>query len=116
MNYVHSREQINIADISASFQMAVIDVLLFKTLEAAKKYDHKRIAITGGVACNTRLRKEAGKRLGAFKRYIPSPKLCSDNAAMIAGIGFEFFKKGYSTADLNANVNPNCSLLVELTK
>ncbi|MEW6408170.1 MAG: tRNA (adenosine(37)-N6)-threonylcarbamoyltransferase complex dimerization subunit type 1 TsaB, partial [Patescibacteria group bacterium] len=78
----------DLCNICASFQAAVCDVLISKTIAAAKKYKPKTIALAGGVAANKFLRKkmaqEIKKQIPNTKYLIPSPKYCCDNAAMIA--------------------------------
>lgn len=83
------REDLQIADICASFQQAVIETLVSKTFYAAKKYKINNIVVGGGVAANESLRKEmleAGKKVNK-EVYFPSRELCTDNAAMIAVVG-----------------------------
>ena len=94
LNYINScemkGEEINKADIAASFQEAVVDVLVSHTIEGAKQLGFKKIAMAGGVASNTVLReemKEACERRG-FMFYHPSPILCTDNAAMIGAAAY----------------------------
>lgn len=85
-----------VQDICASFQEAVVDVLVEKTLFAAKSHDIRRIAVTGGVATNSRLRArmaEETERLGC-RAYFPYPELCTDNAAMVALTGYHQVKAG----------------------
>jgi len=86
----------DIADISASVQQAIIDVLLAKTLKAAQKYKVKSILLGGGVAANQKLRDEFQLKIENFKLKIPlsvPPKhLCTDNAAMIATAAFFNYK------------------------
>lgn len=97
-----------VADIAASFQEAVVEVLVNKTLYAFNNYPAKGIAIGGGVARNTRLRerfKEATIGTG-IPVYYPSPDLCTDNAAMIAGLAYHKCLKGaFSDLSLEAISN-----------
>jgi N6-L-threonylcarbamoyladenine synthase len=95
-------------DIVASFQEAVIDQLIKKTVKAMEDTHHKTIILGGGVSRNSRLREsfaeEAKKR--NWKLFIPSPLMCTDNAAMIAGLGYTKFKQnGPSSMDLDAVPN-----------
>ncbi len=96
------------ADVAASFQKAVIDVLVEHALHAVKKYGYDKFAIAGGVASNSSLRQafeeECAKRKIAF--YYPSPIFCTDNAAMIGVAGYYEYLKGVrSGMDLNAVPN-----------
>ena len=92
------------ADICASFQAAVIDTLLSKTKAALKSTGVKRLAITGGVACNSALRSEARKRFKDITIHIPPPVLCTDNAAMIGGLAGVLYEAGVSASyTLNAD-------------
>ena len=112
LNYLHHAEQvgeeINRADVAASFQNAVVDVLVDRTLQAAKEYGIDKVALAGGVASNSALRagmevacKKAGKQL-----YFPSPVYCTDNAAMIGAAAYYEYKKGVRHGlDLNAVPN-----------
>jgi N6-L-threonylcarbamoyladenine synthase len=112
LNYINSlemkHEEINKADVAASFQEAVIDVLVSRTILAAKDYNMKKIAIAGGVAANSALQKamKATCMENGFKFYYPSPIFCTDNAAMIgAAAYYEYIKGNYSGLDLNAIPN-----------
>lgn len=115
INYVHKMEQngdaYNRADVAASFQEAVTDVLCEHTIEAAKSKGSKIIAIAGGVASNTRLREkmsEMAAKEGIDVLY-PPPVLCTDNAAMIACAGYFAYKNG-ERADLTLNAVPSMPL------
>ena len=82
-------------DTVASYQMAVVDTLVRKTLLAAKDFNVKQIVLAGGVACNKLLRSMiSGRAPKNVKVRIAPPKYCTDNAAMVGGIGFHSFKKG----------------------
>ena len=104
-------EQICEADVAASFQKAVIDVLVEHSLHAVKKYGYKKFAIAGGVASNSSLRgafeQECVKRKIAF--YHPSPIYCTDNAAMIGVAGYYEYQKG-ARDGLDLNAVPNLKL------
>ena len=94
-----------IEDIAASFQTAVVDVLVQKTIRAAREKNAKAITLTGGVAANSQLRhtmRESGREIGV-EVYYPPIQLCTDNAAMIAGIGYHKYQEGLRDGlDLNA--------------
>ena len=77
------------ADVAASFQEAIVDVLLLKSLRACKDSGIDRLVIAGGVAANSRLRQVAKERCEkeGIRLHIPSPALCTDNGAMVASLG-----------------------------
>ncbi len=86
----------SIPDIAASFQEAVVDVLVAKTFRAAEELDVERVVVAGGVACNKHLR-ERMKEEAARQRvelFIPPPEFSADNAAMVAGLGWLRLSRG----------------------
>ncbi len=93
------------ADIAASFQEAALEVLVAKTVRAAKEYDLKAVTLSGGVASNSRLKelmKRKLERIGA-EFYFPPPELCTDNAAMISAAGYlRYMHDGPSELNINA--------------
>ena len=112
LNYLNScqmkGENYSQADVAASFQKAVIDVLVEHSLHAVKQYGYDKFAIAGGVASNSSLRenfeRECAEQNIAF--YSPSPLLCTDNAAMIGAAGYyEYIRGVRSGYDLNAVPN-----------
>ena len=85
-------------DTVASYQEAVIDVLVLKTLDAAKHFKVGSIAIAGGVACNKPLRERfLAKTPSNILLRMAKPVHCTDNAAMVAGLGYHYWKKGIFT-------------------
>lgn len=96
------------ADVAASFQQAVVDVLVDNAIRAAKDYDMKKLAIAGGVASNSALRKAMAEACQAegIAFYHPSPIYCTDNAAMIGTAAYYEYLKGTRHGwDLNAVPN-----------
>lgn len=97
-----------VANLAASFQMAVVDVLVEKTCEAAKRFDAAEILIAGGVSANASLRREMTARADRPVR-VPPLFLCTDNAAMIGAIAHQLFLAG-ERARLDLDVVPNLRL------
>ncbi len=109
INYVHSREQKNEAvpqaDIAAAFQEAVTEVMADKTLDAAGRCGLSRIALTGGVAANSRLRAVFEEKCAGtdMRLFFPSRVYCTDNAAMIGACAYERYIRGeFDGLDLDA--------------
>jgi len=100
---------IPVADIAASFQMAVVDVLVSKTKAAADKYDVEEILLAGGVSANALLR---NKMMAVAGRPVRAPKisLCTDNAAMIGAAAYWHYQAG-DTSAWNLDVIPNLPLV-----
>lgn len=101
-----------VQDMAASFQAAVVDVLVDKTLLAAKEFGAQEILVSGGVSANKSLR-EAFQNKSKYPIHIPPHELCTDNAAMVAGAGYYRFKNGQQD-NLDIDVLPNWPL-AELT-
>ncbi len=105
INYIHNKkqrgEEVNIADVCCSFQEEAVSQVVFKSIEACKKYNMKTLVLAGGVSANARLREMAtieGEKAGITVLY-PPLKLCTDNAAMIASAGYFSFIEGKNIAD-----------------
>ncbi|MCX7653484.1 MAG: tRNA (adenosine(37)-N6)-threonylcarbamoyltransferase complex transferase subunit TsaD [Fervidobacterium sp.] len=90
----YNAENLPIADLAASAQEAMIDVLIYKVIKAAKDNEIKDIVIAGGVAANSRLREKIQQYSNEFNFYTPPFEYCSDNAAMIARAGMEKLREG----------------------
>lgn len=115
LNYVNSRkqagEEINVPDVAASFQQAVLDVIVAKTVGAALDMKKDKIVLAGGVAANSRLREmlQAECEKHGLKLYHPSPILCTDNAAMIGCAAYYKYIAG-GADDLTLDAIPNLPL------
>ncbi|WP_239255713.1 tRNA (adenosine(37)-N6)-threonylcarbamoyltransferase complex transferase subunit TsaD [Listeria ilorinensis] len=113
INQLHNMRQKNLepnpADMAASFQASVVDVLVTKTIRAAKEFQVKQLLLAGGVAANQglreRLMQEVETELPNLELLIPPLSLCGDNAAMIAAAGTVSFEEG-RRADLAMNAEP----------
>ncbi len=108
INYIHNKnqkgEQINKADVAASFQASVIDVLSEKTYQAALKYHVKQVIVAGGVAANQGLRETLLDKFSdtTIPVLIPPVELCTDNAAMIGAAASILYEKNqFAPWDLN---------------
>ena len=101
-----------LSDLCASFQEAVLDVLVGKTMRAARSCGVDLVTISGGVSCNTRLRLRFGEaaRKAGIELKLADPSLCTDNAAMIAYAATLRFLAG-DRSDLAEDADPNLSLV-----
>ena len=97
-----------VADMAASFQAAVVDVLFNKTIRAAREFGVKEILVAGGVSANRALR-EAFRGQNEYKVHIPPLSLCTDNAAMIAAAGHYRFTAGH-VSNMDMDVQPTWPL------
>ncbi|MCK9222563.1 MAG: tRNA (adenosine(37)-N6)-threonylcarbamoyltransferase complex transferase subunit TsaD [Limnochordia bacterium] len=112
VNYLHNarqrQDEVNLADVAASFQEAVVDILVRKAIAVAQEMEIGTIILSGGVAANTRLREamtEEGRQQG-INVYYPDLVYCTDNAAMIAGAAhFAYERRDFADLELNAVAN-----------
>ena len=118
LNLIHHAEQVgeevDIPGLCASFTAAVSDTLVPRVEQAIKQTGYKKVAVAGGVAANSRVRKDilaAAERLGA-EVYLPPLKLCGDNAAMIGAQGYYEYLAG-NIADMSLNAYATKSILGE---
>jgi N6-L-threonylcarbamoyladenine synthase len=102
-NRAASMSRQEISDIAASFQQAVVDTLIIKTLRAVRRVGAKTVLVGGGVAANSALREAMGRMCDENKLSLliaPKP-LCTDNAAMVASLAYYYYKEGrFSGLDL----------------
>ena len=111
INLNHKEPNLNKADLAASFEKTVTDVLIENTLKAAKELNINKIALAGGVSANSYIRErflELEKEEN-MKIYYPELVLCTDNAAMIASAGYYNYINGI-TSDLELNAIPNLKI------
>jgi len=101
--------KVSVADVAASFQLAVVDVLVAKTIEAAKQLKVEQILLSGGVAANRTLTEYFLANSPPIPILIPSPHLCTDNAAMVASCGYYHFQAG-KVSGYDLDVVPSLSL------
>ena len=113
INYLHNARQrgqeININDICASFTYYALEPIVQKAFDAARNLGYENIALAGGVAANSYLRrrfKEMGNKYD-INVYVPSPKLCTDNAAMVASMGYYNYINKVNIADMTLNAAPS---------
>jgi len=111
INYLRKNPDANASDVAASFQAAVVDVLLIKTRRAARAIDARAMCLAGGVAANSSLREhllDACMEEGV-RGFLPSRPMCTDNAAMVASVAWYNLRQNGPTS-LAAGANPGLSL------
>ncbi|MSO59706.1 MAG: tRNA (adenosine(37)-N6)-threonylcarbamoyltransferase complex transferase subunit TsaD [Ilumatobacteraceae bacterium] len=113
INYVRKNPNVSNIDVAASFQAAVVDVLVAKTIMAAQQVGATGVVLGGGVAANSRLRAQLQSQgqLNGLRVAVPSRAMCTDNAAMIAAAGWHRLGTNGPTA-MSAGANPNLALPV----
>lgn len=111
INMHHKNPEINKADLCASFEHTVTEILLENTIKAANGLNIKKIALAGGVSANSYIRSEFMKleKTQGIKIYYPEPVYCTDNAAMIASAGYYNYING-KISDLTLNAIPNLKI------
>jgi N6-L-threonylcarbamoyladenine synthase len=107
INLVHNikqrNQELNIPDLCASFQEAVTEVLVEKSLQAINEFDAKMFIIAGGVAANKGLRAKISERITHVKVVVPEFRYCTDNAAMIGVAGYFQYQKQQKADDMTLN-------------
>ena len=110
INLNHKTQNINKANLCASFQKAVTEVIIENTIKASQLTNIKTIALAGGVSANSHIRSEfLNLKKEGYKIYMPDLKLCTDNAAMIASAGYYNYISGRRD-ELTLNAKPNLKL------
>ena len=101
-------ETVPVADVAASFQEAVVDVLTVKAVRAARESGVDYLVIGGGVAANSRLRALAQERCDAvgLRLRVPPPRLCTDNGAMVAALGAQLAQANAAPSELSVAADP----------
>jgi len=99
------------AEVCRAFQEAALDVLVEKTLLAARRCDARRIVVGGGVAANGRLREKLCEAAAKKRVYFPRMAFCMDNAAMIGSLGEDLYRLG-RRSDLRLGAHPNLEVAV----
>lgn len=115
LNYLNTQRQagreINVPDVAASFQAAVLDVVVNKAVSAVRRQKQDKLVLAGGVAANTRLRAELERECKKYgiRLYVPEPVLCTDNAAMIACAAYYKYK-ACGSDDLYMDASPSLGI------
>lgn len=116
LNLIHNETQrgqsIRVEDLCASFQQTVVNVLVEKTIQAARAYDVKQVAVVGGVSANKGLRKAIFEYQNEFDIVVPDWAYCTDNAAMIGAAALAMIRmdKPFDTIELDGTVHSDLSL------
>jgi N6-L-threonylcarbamoyladenine synthase len=107
-----TRSEQSIRDLCASVQSAIVDVLVQKTIRAARRLKVRCVTASGGVTCNRALRSELAKACAKanLKLLLAEPRLCTDNAAMIAILAERKLLKGHPPTPLNGDIRPSWTL------
>lgn len=109
---IHQRnESINAEDLCASFQEAVTEVVVSKSIRAIKEYDAKMFMIAGGVAANKGLRKKIAEQITNVEVIVPKFEYCTDNAAMIGVAGYYQYQKDHKADDMKLNGSSRLNLI-----
>lgn len=112
-NMKQRKEEINVENFCSSFQEAVTDVLVAKTIKAKDKYKVKQVIVAGGVAANSGLRDKMKREITDVPVIFPAMKYCTDNAAMISIAGYYKFMKEKKVDDLMLNGSSRLDLVEE---
>ncbi len=116
VNLVHNKkqkgEEIDSADIARSFEESVTDELCSKVMRAARQFDAKQLVVAGGVGANSMLKSKLSQMCDkcAIQFYAPVLRYCTDNAGMIASMGYFMMKDGLGLAQLDLTAKPNVEL------
>jgi N6-L-threonylcarbamoyladenine synthase len=112
--YLKATPEYQRANVAASFQEAVVDVLTMKSIDACKESGIETLLIGGGVAANSRLREMAEDRAAkaGLELRIPPAPLCTDNGAMVAALGSELLRGGVKPSELGIAVDSSASISV----
>jgi N6-L-threonylcarbamoyladenine synthase len=115
INLVHNisqrNEELNVEDLCTSFQEAVTEVLVSKSIRAINEYGAKMFMIAGGVAANKGLRKKISERITDVEVIVPEFKYCTDNAAMIGVAGYYQYQKDQKVDDMKLNGSSRLNLI-----
>ena len=108
ISYIHDHPDADVREIAYSFQERALEILVRRLFDASKRLKINTLVIAGGVASNKRLRELIfEKKKDSHIIFFPSPILCTDNGAMVAGIGYQYFKKGlYSPLSTDVKARP----------